>query len=309
METQVSKGQKTKASLELILAMTIFGFVGIIVKLSGLPSGYASLTRGLIGLIFLVVMCLARKEPIIPKGLGKKWILVLISGACLSVNWLLLFESYNYTSVATSTLCYYLGPIFVIIASPFILKEKLSLKKVLCATAALIGMVFVSGIIGNGVISSTEIVGIVMSTCAAFLYATVIITNKFLAEISPLSRLIVQFTVSSIIIAPYALIKDPISTVDFSAKTIILMMILGVLSTGLTYYLYFKSMKYLHAQTVAIYSYIDAVVAVLASAIVLSEEVGIMTIIGAVLIIGGAVVSEIEFKPHKKTEDNNDVQT
>jgi drug/metabolite transporter (DMT)-like permease len=67
---------------------------------------------------------------------------------------------------------------------------------------------------------------------------------------------------------------------------------LGVLHTGVAYCLYFSGMGSLPVQTVAILGYLEPVVSVLCSAFFLREAMGVSGWIGAVLIIGAAVVSE-----------------
>ena len=144
MNTMKSSDSVGLARAKLILAMTIFGTIGIFVRYIPLPSSVIACVRGFVGVAFLLLVTLVKKTKISLKDIKKNLLLLVISGAFIGINWILLFEAYRYTTVATATLCYYMAPIFVTIASPFILKEKLTLKKVLCVLTALIGMIFVS---------------------------------------------------------------------------------------------------------------------------------------------------------------------
>ena len=76
--------------------------------------------------------------------------------------------------------------------------------------------------------------------------------------------------------------------------TVVLLLVVGIVHTGIAYVLYFGSMDGLRVQSVAILSYIDPVSALLFSAILLQEPLSLLNIIGAVMIIGSAVVSELE---------------
>ena len=153
--------KETNAKASLILAMVIFGTIGIFRKYIPLPSGIVACARGILGVVFLLVFIKIKKIKMDRESIKKHLWILLVSGGFIGLNWVLLFESYRYTSVAVATLCYYMAPIFVIFASPIFLKEKLSLKQVICSLIALLGMVFVSGILNVGFKNIKELIGAV----------------------------------------------------------------------------------------------------------------------------------------------------
>lgn len=276
--------------LKLITSMCIFGTIGIFVRHIPLPSSVIAFVRGLVGMLFLLAVVLVKKSPISVKDIKKNLIWLILSGAFLGMNWILLFEAYRFTSVATATLCYYLAPIIVILVSPFLLKEKLTFRKILCTAVALVGMIFVSGVLQNGVPEITELKGILFGLGAAILYAGIMLINKKIQGISAYDKTIVQLGISAIVILPYCLWAEEITALPFSGKVLFMLILVGVLHTGITYFLYFGAMGQLDAQTVAIISYIDPVVAVLISIFVLREGMDIGGIVGAVLILGAALL-------------------
>lgn len=284
--------------LKLITSMCIFGTIGIFVRNIPLPSSIIAFARGLVGMLFLLAVMLIKKEPVSIRDIKKNLLWLILSGAFLGMNWILLFESYRFTSVAVSTLCYYLAPIIVILVSPIVLKEKLTLRKIVCTLVALTGMVFVSGILQNGIPEVSELKGIFFGLGAAVLYACIMLINKKMQGISAYDKTIVQLGISAVVILPYCLLTEDITALPFTAKVILLLFLVGILHTGVTYFLYFGVMGHLNAQTTAIISYIDPVVAVLISVFVLGEGMDIGGILGAVLILGAALVSELE--PKKK---------
>ena len=251
-------------------------------------------------MIFLLLVVLVTKNKLSLKNIKNNLLILVLSGAAIGFNWIFLFEAYNYTTVATATLTYYLAPFFVMLASPFFLKEKLTLKQFICLIGALVGMVFVSGVIKNGIPEADEIKGILFGLGAALLYATVIVLNKKLKEISAYEKTIMQLGTAAIVVLPYTFLTEDISAIKFTAVPVILLLVAGIVHTGIAYTFYFNSMKDLKAQTVAIFSYIDPAVAILLSAFVLKEEMDIYGIIGAVLILGSAFISEINFKKAKE---------
>lgn len=281
------------ARFQMITAMTIFGTIGLFVRWIPLPSAMIALARGFIGMLFLIVVMAVRKTPLSRQALRKNFFWLLISGGLLGFNWILLFESYRYTSVAVGTLCYYMAPILIILASPVILREKLTVKKVLCVLASLGGMVCISGVLSEGVPSAGELKGILLGLIAAVLYAAIVLCNKQIHEISAYEKTIFQLGISVLAMIPYCVLTVSPDTLTFSPRVVFLLILVGILNTGVTYYLYFGSMEYLSGQSVAVISYIDPVIAVLLSVLILREPMHLTEGIGAVLILGAAVTSEL----------------
>lgn len=291
MERKEEAIRKAKASL--IFSMLVFGTIGIFVRCIPLPSSMIALVRGVIGTIFLLIV-LCRKGPGIAwKDIKRNLFYLCLSGACIGINWILLFESYHYTTVATATLCYYMAPVFVTVAAPFMFKEKLTRKKIFCIGAALSGMVLVSGIWKTDMAGAGQFKGILYGIGAAVFYASVILLNKKLREISAYDKTMMQLAAASIILVPYTMLTENISEMTLTPISLILLAVVGILHTGISYTLYFGSMSVLEAQTIAIFSYIDPIVAILLSALFLKEPLGISGIVGAIMVLGAAFVSEL----------------
>lgn len=293
------------ARLQLIGTMALFGTIGIFVRYIPLPSGIIALSRGAIGALFLLLIRLLSRRGISFAAIKKNAIPLLLSGVFIGLNWVLLFEAYRFTTVATATLCYYMAPLFVVLASPLVLKERLTLKKGVCVLIALIGMVFVSGILQTGIGSLSEMRGILLGIGAAVLYATVILFNTKIKDISAYDKTTVQLVAAACIMVPYCLIAERNADITFTALGTVLLLTVSILHTGIAYALYFGAMQSLPAQTTAIFSYIDPIVAIILSALVLKEPFGITSAIGAALILGAACISEL---PVKEKEKNHEVE-
>jgi len=287
-----------KAKLELIASMFIFGTIGIFVRHIPLPSSMIALVRGFVGAFFVLLFVYLKKSKLDKTAIKKNFVMLALSGAFIGINWILLFESYNYTTVATATLCYYMQPIFVILASPILLKEKLTVKKVVCVAVALIGMVFVSGVLQTGIPALSEAKGILYGLGAACFYATVVLMNKKITDISAYDKTIMQLGMGAIVLSPYVMLTQDFSTATLSMTPSLwaLLLFVGLVHTGVAYALYFDSMKDLKAQTLAIFSYIDPIVAIILSALLLKESMGLYGVIGAVLVLGSTFISEMPEK-------------
>ena len=282
-----------RAKRDLIFSVSVFGTIGIFVRWIGLPSSVIALVRGAVGAAFLLLLARFRHAPIDRAALRRRWQLLLLSAAMMSFNWITLFEAYRYTTVATATLCYYMAPIFVTLISPVLLKERLTARKLLCVFLALAGMVFVSGVPQSGLPGPSEAKGILLALCSAALYAGVILINKYLAGIPAYDRTLLQLACAAAVMIPYILLTEDLSAMSVTPLGAVLLLIVAVFHTGWCYALYFGSMTVLSAQTVALFSYIDPIVAILLSALLLREPLGWSGILGAALVLGSTLVSEL----------------
>lgn len=277
----------------MLSAMAIFGTVGIFVRYIPLPSATVAFFRGVMGLAFLLaVMAVTGKKPNICHICRHIWIL-LLSGGAMGLNWVLLFESYRYTTVATATVCYYLAPVFLVLASP-LLGERLTGKKLALLGVALAGMVFVSGVLQGGISGGR---GIALAVGAAVLYASVMFLNKKLGELDAYSKTVMQLAAAAAVILPYVLLTGGFAMSQMTGTKYLLLAVVGVIHTGVAYWLYFGALGALPAGNVALYSYLDPVVAIVLSALWLAEPLDWQGILGAVLILGSALLSEL---PEKK---------
>ena len=281
------------ANGKITLSMFIYGTIGLFRRWIDLPSSLVAMARGVIGAIFLLLVLRLRKQSFDRPAIRRALPVLILSSVALGVNWILLFEAYNFTSVATATLCYYFAPMFIILASPLLLRERLTARQLICVCTAFVGMVFVSGVLKTGFSGASELKGVALGLCAAVFYAVVVILNKRLTDLPAFDRTILQLGLSAVVLLPYVLLTEPVGELTFAGTSMLLLLVVGVVHTGFAYALYFGALPEVKAQTAAILSYIDPVVAVLLSALLLREHMDAFGIIGAVLVIGAAVVSEL----------------
>ncbi len=277
----------------VISSMLIFGTIGIFRRYIPLSSGSLAFARGLIGALFLLVFIKITGHRVDKNLERKKLVILVVSGMLIGINWMLLFEAYNYTTVATATLCYYMQPTIVILLSPLIFREKITVKKLICAVVAMVGMVLVSGITEGVGFRSVDGKGILFGIGAAFVYAVIVILNKKLQVEDAYTKTIIQLFCAAVIMVPYLLLTEDFGSISLDMKAFFMILIVGIIHTGIAYALYFGSMSQLKVQSIAVLSYIDPVSALLFSFAILHESMTILGIIGAVLIIGSALCSEV----------------
>lgn len=283
-----------KANMAFVLSMVIFGTIGIFRRYIPLPSGLIAFSRGLIGMLFLMVFVAVRGIRLSKENIRKNGLKLLLSGAFLGFNWILLFEAYRYTSVAVATLCYYMAPILVVLASPLLFGERLGGRKLLCVVVALAGMVLVSGVVDTGFGGGENAKGVLLGLGAAVLYASVVLMNKKITGISSYEKTIVQLGTAAIVILPYTLLTETVDPQAWSLRSVLCLLFVGIVHTGVAYALYFGAVSDMKAQTAALFSYLDPVVAILLSALLLGEPMTLWVGIGAVLVLGAALLCEME---------------
>jgi len=287
----MEKKNAAMGKVSVIASMAIFGTIGLFVRFIPMSSSIIACCRGLIGTVFLLLLCLLAGVKLSKSAIRKNLVLLLVCGAAIGFNWILLFEAYRYTTVATATVCYYLAPVFVILVAPLVGKGKLTPVRTVCALVALLGMIPLSGVLGGEIQGAR---GILCGVAAAALYASVVLMNQFLKDISAYERTAVQLFAAAVVLAPYVLLTEDL-TAAFSVSTLALLMLLfvGIVHTGIAYWLYFGGLAKVNVQTAAIFSYLDPVVAIFLSALVLKEEMGVWSVVGAVAILGATLVSEL----------------
>ncbi|WP_143187630.1 DMT family transporter [Desulfosporosinus lacus] len=277
----------------IITAMLIFGSIGAFVKNINLSSSEIALLRGVIGSLFLICASFFLRQKLSFKSIRENIVILILSGSAVGFNWILLFQSYKYTTISNATLSYYFAPIVVIILAPFVLKERLTFAKLGCIISAMLGLFLIVSLGGNNTSGTyNHIVGILYGLSAAVLYASVILMNKFIKNLAGFETTLVQLMVAVLVLSPYVIIKDQLDFSGMNSKSIIFILILGIIHTGVAYYLYFTSIKELKGQTIAVLSYIDPISAVIIAAVFLGESMSFVQMIGGVLILGSTFFSE-----------------
>lgn len=285
-----------------IISMLIFGTIGYFVRKVPLSSGEIALYRAILAAALIGLFLLSTKSKINLKSVKKEILLLLFSGVAMGFNWIFLFEAYNYTTVSVATLSYYFAPIIVMIVCPFLFKEKLTKKQIVCFVMSTVGMFLIVGVTGFS--SSRDLIGVLLGLGAAILYATVILANKYIKRVEGIHRTFFQFIAAIIVLIPYVALTSGFNFVSLNFNGWINLLIVGLIHTGITYCMYFTSLKKLSGQEASILSYIDPLVAVIVSVLLLSETITLSQIIGGLLILGFSIWNEIEPKRVKKIDEN-----
>lgn len=281
-----------RARLSLITSMAMFGTLAPFVRNISVSSGELALYRAVLAALLIGAFLLVTRQSLSLKGLGRDLPLLLFSGMAMGINWILLFEAYQYTTVAISTLSYYFAPVIVTLVCPILFKEKMTKKQILCFVMSSLGLALVIGItdLGKG---GNDAIGVAFGLGAACFYATVILLNKFIKGITGIHRTFLQFLAAIVILIPYVSVSGGVHLDSLDSTGWICLLIVGLLHTGVTYCLYFSSLKDLPGQEAAILSYIDPLVAVIIGVVVLGEPLSWQQFLGGGLILGFTLWNEL----------------
>lgn len=279
-----------KARFEIVFSMAAFGTIAVFVRNIGLPSGEVALYRAVIAALALFLWQLCTRQAVRWQDVKKELPLLFVSGAAMSVNWILLFEAYKYTTVAMATLSYYFAPVIVTVASTVLFREGLTAKQISCFVMSTLGLVMVIGVSGGG--GSHDLLGILLGLGAAVFYAAVVLINKGIRRVSGLNRTFMQFLAAILVMTPYISMTGGSHLAGLDMTGAVNLMVVGVFHTGICYCMYFSSLRYLKGQEASILSYIDPVVAVILSVAVLHEPVSPLQAAGGFMILGFTVLNE-----------------
>lgn len=279
-----------KERIKYIIAVSLYGTIGMFLRFVNLPSEIIAMCRGILGSIFIILYLRITGQKMNKELIRENIRWLILSGIFLGLNWIFLFAAYVHTTVAIASLCNYMAPIIVIMVAPVLLNEPLEKNKLFYVFIAFLGIIMVSDIfnarIGN-------MLGVAMGLMAALCFVGIVVCNRKIKDISVYDKSVIQLAVSAVTILPYVLFRNFNADLVFSARSILIILMLGIIHTGLAYCLYFSGITSLPVQSIAVLGYLEPVVSILCSVVILDESMSIAGWIGAFLILSAACMSEL----------------
>ena len=286
--------KQTISRISLISAMLIFGSIAVFVKNIPLRSAEIALLRAVLAILVIGLVLILKKTNPVTGVTRKTLLLLLLSGAAMGFNWILLFEAYVHTTTSIATLCYYFAPVLVTVLCPFLFRERMSPKQIVCFACSTIGVILIVGVSGTG--GDNHLTGILLALGAAVLYATVVLFNKGIKGVDGIPRTFLQFCAAALVLTPYVLLTGGFDLPAITPQGLGFLLAIGILHSGIAYCLYFSALRHLRGQEASLLSYADPLLAVILSVTLLSESITPWQIVGGVLILGFSLLNEIEWK-------------
>ena len=176
--------------------------------------------------------------------------------------------------------------------SPVLFKEKLTAFKIIGFLSVFCGILLVNGNPSGGTLNVT---GVICGLLAAVGYAVMIIFNMKAENITGLENATLQLLTSFATVSVFVGVTQGFA-MTIPRSSIVPILIIGFLVSGMGNYFYFSSIGDLPVQTVAVCGYLEPLWAVLLSVIVLKEVMSPLQVLGAVMILGGAAFAEFAKK-------------
>lgn len=278
-----------KAFAKYLLALLLFGLNGIVASQIALSSYEIVFLRTLIGSVLLVALFLLGKGTFHMKENKRDAIFIVLSGVAMGTSWMFLYEAYQQIGVSLASLMYYCGPVIVMVLSPMIFGEKMTVFKTVGFLIVLIGLVLVNGNIPE---ETANLEGLFCGGMSAVMYFFMVIFNKKSKHICGMENAVIQLLVSFFTVAVFVGMKQGF-IINISADDRIWVLTLGIVNTGIGCYLYFSALSRIPVQTAVVCGYLEPLSAVIFAAVLLGEKMSVLQIVGAVCIISGATISEL----------------
>ena len=240
--------------------------------------------------MIVITSLTGRKLDFKPLKKNAKWF--VLSGICLGFNWITLFAAYKVTTVAIASLCNYMAPIIVIFLAALLFKDKLKPISIVCIFVAFIGIALVSGVTLDG-IAGVNLKGVALGFMAAAGFTGMVLCNKKAGDAPVYEKAIIQLISASITALVYFLINNWGAPLEIDLQSVLLVLLLGVVHSGIAYTFYFGAITKIDVQSFALLGYIEPIVSVLISVILLHESMTFLGVIGAVMVLGAAIVNEL----------------
>lgn len=277
-----------RAFLCYLFSLLLFGSNGIVASFIALDSSQIVLLRTMIGSALLILIFFLGPGTLHIRTQKKQFACLCLSGMAMGASWMFLYEAYARIGVSIASLLYYCGPVLVMALSPILFREKLTAGKLLGFAAVLAGVFLVNG---GASTQGADPLGIACGLLSAVLYAVMVIFNKQAAAITGLENSMIQLFVSFLTAAVCVGCRQGFA-MNLQPGSLLPILFLGLVNTGIGCYCYFSSIGRLPVQTVAICGYLEPLSAVVFSLLFLHEAMNPAQVLGASCILGGVAFSE-----------------
>lgn len=202
------------------------------------------------------------------------------------------FTATKYCSLAVVGILVYTAPVWVILLSALVFRERVTKRKLATMLMTVAGCVLVSGISGGAGRVST--IGLITGLLAGLTFGTYTIFTRFaVSKYRTLTVSLYSFLVASI---SSLLMGGPTETIEkvCAPKALPVAVIGGLICAAVPYYLYTRAMEYLDNGMVSLLATVEPVIASLVSVLYYREAITGSTIAGIALILAAVVTLALQ---------------
>jgi drug/metabolite transporter (DMT)-like permease len=288
----------TRGSIEMSAAMLISGTIGWFVLVSGQPVINVVFWRCLFAVMALFVVCgaLGLLKPITLKILG----LAVLGGVAIVLNWVCIFAAYADTSISLATILYNTQPFMLLLLGGVFLGERVTTVKLAWLGMSFLGMLLIVLTPTGQAASANFLQGVALSLTAAFLYAIATLITKRLKGTPPHLIALIQVATGMVMLAPLA----DFSVLPATASQWLTLVTLGLVHTGVMYYLLYGAIQKLPTHIIGALSFIYPAVAVVVDMLAFGHVLRPVQFLGATLILLAAAGTTLGWRwPAQKQVD------
>jgi drug/metabolite transporter (DMT)-like permease len=279
-----------------ILWGTIGPFVRILTE-SGFSSNAIVFIRLSFGFVVLSLYLLRQSPKLLKinvKGLMACAMVGLITQTGFNLAYV---RAINLIGVSLSAVLLYLAPLFLLLWSVWIFKEKPNVNQVIGVGICIIGAALaVTG--GNLSAVTLSLEGILMGILSAVFYSLMTVFSRLLLKSIPAMTLIVySFFFGALFTLPTMRLTD-LSPITQSPINLLLCVAMGLVPAALAYILYFKGMeRQPDLAVVGVLSTLELIFSLFFAVLLFSESITRWNTAGVILIIISIAISQLPIKP------------
>ena len=299
------------AVIYVLVAGCMWGCMGVLVRMMGkinLTSMEIVFLRSAVTLIAMIIFLLVRGRECFRVKIKELWCFVGTGAFSITFFNYCYFKTITYTSLSVAAILLYTSPVFILVMSAILFKEKITVNKTIAVVLAIFGCTFVTGLVGgeNGLTP----MGILCGLGAGFGYALYSVFGRYALNKGYSSLTITLYTfvfstistffmtsfveiitkmesVSSILIGTY---MDGGVGGDKTALMLAVVVLLILWVTMFPYLLYTKGLSLLDNGTASVVAAVEPVVATLIGIIIYKEEINLYIFVGIGLVLASIIL-------------------
>jgi drug/metabolite transporter (DMT)-like permease len=275
--------------IKLALVMVIWGSLGVFTRSIPLSALSLAFLRAFIALpVLFAAMMVKKGEPV-------KWTALrpyILSGALLGFGWLSLFYGFKNTGVSSAVIVYNMCPVYVMIAAPLVLKEKISRIQAAVIVVSFVGLFLT---VVHNLTEGYGYAGLALSALSGMLYAVIVLLNRSVkVRVNTQTATFVQIFTAMLVLLPFVLADgDILNVARLDAGAVVFTILLGLLHTGAAYTMFFSVYASMKSVEIVSYSYLEPLFAILFSVLFAGERLTALQLIGGILILGSTYIGEL----------------
>ncbi len=273
-----------QANLELHVAVLLFGVTGLFGKLItaspliivfGRTASAAAII--LLGLKICKVGLAASSK--------KSRSFMLLSGLILMIHWVVFFYAIQLSTVAIGVVGFSTFPVFVTFLEPILFKQKLRNVDIASGVLVVVGLLLV---VPGLSLSNSSTIGLLWAVFSGALYAVLALMNRRLVETNSFMLIaFYQHSTAALCLLPFMFVGGE----SLDLRTILLLVVLGVVCTALPQSLFIKSLKFVKAQLASVVIGLESVYGIFFAALLLGEIPSLRTVAGAIVVLGAVILA------------------